>query len=243
MSFPVHTFFTRTQLEKLDRQFAHLFATKLFNLLKLARQDEVFQRVFRLWKTYPSDVTPVPRRFRVSMGAEAVRFNEKFIMDIMYLDGKPVLHVVDEGTRFFAARFPDDASTQTIWETFLECRASMYSGLPHTILVDRGYSFGPIFANNHRYVSKKCDDAYRISCGKRPDRKGNGKFSSSREQRICVISNRSPSQTSFYTYRKGTASQQMKMRAIDGAAQPRSASAFSSAQKCLYLVRNSFGGG
>ncbi len=67
-------------------------------------------------------------------------------MDVMYLDGKPVLHIVDEGTRFSAARSVPDVSTKTIWRTFLECWAAVYTGLPHKILVDQATYFGPVFA-------------------------------------------------------------------------------------------------
>ncbi len=67
-------------------------------------------------------------------------------MDVMYLDRKPVLHIVDEGTRFSAARFVPDVSRKTIWRTFLECWAAGYTGLPHKILVDQANYFGPVFA-------------------------------------------------------------------------------------------------
>ncbi len=64
----------------------------------------------------------------------------------MYLDSKPVLHIVDEGTRFSAARFLPNVSTTTIWQTFLECWVAIYSGLPYRILVDQGSAFGSTFA-------------------------------------------------------------------------------------------------
>ena len=63
----------------------------------------------------------------------------------MYLEGKPVLHIVDEGTRFSAARFVSDVSTMTIWKTILTCSATIYTGLPRKILVDQGSQFGDLF--------------------------------------------------------------------------------------------------
>ncbi len=67
-------------------------------------------------------------------------------MDVMYLDGKPVLHIADEGNRFSAARFVPDVSTKTIWRTFLESWGAVYTGLPHKILVDQANYFRPMFA-------------------------------------------------------------------------------------------------
>ena len=59
-------------------------------------------------------IQKAPTRFSVTFGAENVRFNERLLMDIMYIDGKPLLHIVDEGTNFSAARFLPDISTKTI---------------------------------------------------------------------------------------------------------------------------------
>ena len=59
----------------------------------------------------------------------------------MYLDGKPVLHIVDEGTRFSAARFLPDVFTKTIWKSILECWAAIYTRLPNRMLVNQGSAF------------------------------------------------------------------------------------------------------
>lgn len=65
-------------------------------------------------------------------------------MDIIYIERKPILHIVDEGTRFSAARFLPNPSTEAVWQTFLTCWASIYTGLPQKILVDQGSQFGKI---------------------------------------------------------------------------------------------------
>lgn len=64
-------------------------------------------------------------------------------MDIMYLDGNPVLHVVDAETHFSAAQFLPDVSTSTIWSTIMKCWLSVYTRLPNKIRVDQGTAFGP----------------------------------------------------------------------------------------------------
>ena len=63
----------------------------------------------------------------------------------MYLDGKPVLHLVDAETHFSAARFFPDVSTGTVWSAIVECWSSVYTGLPNKIRVDQGTAFGASF--------------------------------------------------------------------------------------------------
>lgn len=60
----------------------------------------------------------------------------------MYLDGKPVLQMVDAETHFSAAQILPDVSTSTIWSTIMECWSSVYTGLPNKIRVDQGTAFG-----------------------------------------------------------------------------------------------------
>ena len=76
-----------------------------------------------------------------------LRFNERILLDILYIEGRPVLQIVDEATKFSAARFLPDVSTKTIWKTILECWATIYTGLPNRILADQGSSFGRLFVS------------------------------------------------------------------------------------------------
>lgn len=50
-----------------------------------------------------------------------MHFNERILLDIVTIDEKPVLHLVDEDTRFSAACFVPDVSTKNIWSAMLEC--------------------------------------------------------------------------------------------------------------------------
>lgn len=60
-------------------------------------------------------VNTAPKRFRVSFGAEKLRFNEKILIENFQIDVKQVLHIVDEGTGFSAVRFFLDLFKKTIW--------------------------------------------------------------------------------------------------------------------------------
>ncbi|KAI0998004.1 hypothetical protein K3495_g10189 [Podosphaera aphanis] len=59
----------------------------------------------------------------------------------MYLDGKPVLQVVDASTSFGATKFLLDMSTSTIWDTLWCCWIDTYQGPPDQIVHDAGSNF------------------------------------------------------------------------------------------------------
>ena len=48
------------------------------------------------------------------MGHENVRFNDRAYVDVMYVGSKPVVHIVDEATRFSAARLLPKMSKDAI---------------------------------------------------------------------------------------------------------------------------------
>ena len=151
MSLPVLTFFSKAQLQKLHRHFFHPSSEKLYKLLKKARPEDttpqtqdILEEITTRWDPCQR-VQPGPNRFKVTFGGESVKFNEEVVIDIMYLDGKPVLHLVDAETHFSATRFLPDVSTRTVWSTIVQCWSSVYTGLPNKIRVDQGTAFGDGF--------------------------------------------------------------------------------------------------
>ena len=153
MSFSFGTFFARSQLWKLHKQFFHPSAQKLFNLLRKARPEEATPETLSVLEDLTKRCDPcqcvqsAPWRFRVSFGAEHVRFNERILLDIMYINVRAILHIIDEGTNFSAARFLPDVSTKSIWKTILECWATICTGLPNRMLLDQGSAFGPLLVS------------------------------------------------------------------------------------------------
>ena len=87
---------------------------KLYDLIKKARPEEVTPQTLGILEDISKRCNPfqritnAPNRFRVTIGAEHVKFNDRIQLDVMFLDGKPLLHIVDEGTKFSAARFIPD---------------------------------------------------------------------------------------------------------------------------------------
>ncbi len=99
-------------------------------------------------------------RFRVSIGQKDVQFNARAYVEIMNLDSRPVLHIVDEANSFHGARFLNEVSKDPVWDAIPICRSTVYTGLPDNITVDEGSKSRKLFAELaaiHRAEIKKCE--------------------------------------------------------------------------------------
>ena len=65
-------------------------------------------------------------------------FNAEVVVNVMYLDSKPVLHIVNNATVFQAARFLRDMAAATVWETLQLCWLNVYTDLSDLIIHDAG---------------------------------------------------------------------------------------------------------
>lgn len=81
-----------------------------------------------------------PGRFKFAL-TDDYEFNHSIIIDVMYIDGKPVLQVIDASTSFGAAKFLNDMSTSTVWDTLWYCWIDTYQGPPDQIVHDAGTNF------------------------------------------------------------------------------------------------------
>lgn len=50
-------------------------------------------------------IDSAPLRFKLTMGSEERRFNHRVQVGTMFIDGRPVIHMVDEESHFCAAAF------------------------------------------------------------------------------------------------------------------------------------------
>ena len=62
-----------------------------------------------------------------------------------YINGNPILHIVDEGNHFSAAQFLPAVSTDSVWQALLKCWGAIYTGLPNRALLDQGSHFRQLF--------------------------------------------------------------------------------------------------
>ena len=81
-----------------------------------------------------------PGRFKFTL-KDDYDFNYSVVIDVLYLEGRPVLQVVDSSTRFQAARFLKDMSAIVAWETLKLCWIDTYLGPPDIVVYDAGKNF------------------------------------------------------------------------------------------------------
>lgn len=102
-----YIFYTEIELLKLHHSFGHPSAKALYNLLKRASPTTDLM----LKKSLDSIVKEFlncarnaikPRRFKLTIGTEKYRFNHIVAADVVYIDGKNVLNLVDESNHFGA---------------------------------------------------------------------------------------------------------------------------------------------
>jgi hypothetical protein len=94
----------------------------LERLLWQANQDVDYKTLERLTRYCDAcqKNAQSPDRFKFTI-RDDVAFNHSVYINVMYIDGDPLLHVVDEATRFYAARWLNDVSAQHMWDALRAC--------------------------------------------------------------------------------------------------------------------------
>lgn len=69
-----------------------------------------------------------PRRFKLTIGADDLRFNHCVQIDTMFIQNLPIMHMVDAATQFRAASFPRSNAIRDIWKTILAQWSFLYAG-------------------------------------------------------------------------------------------------------------------
>jgi hypothetical protein len=137
-------YLTSAELSRLHRRFGHPSVEKLHALLERSGHDFDKETITKLTKfcEFCQKHGKLPGRFKFRLPDESLQFNHSVYIDVMYLNGnKPVLHLIDEATRFSAGRFLRDLSTKTTWEAIRHCWIDTYVGPPDLIVHDAGKNF------------------------------------------------------------------------------------------------------
>jgi hypothetical protein len=109
--------YTKSELQKLHRNFSHPSTQNLFALLKRAKADNLDANT----QAVLSDIeiacstcqlySSKPLRLKTTLpSGEELSFGSELSMDLMFINGKAVLHVIFSATRFNAATFLDTLS-------------------------------------------------------------------------------------------------------------------------------------
>jgi hypothetical protein len=105
---------TKSELQKLHSNFSHPSTENLFTLLKRAKADN-FNASTRAVLSDIENACSTCQRYRskplrlksTRPSGEELSFGSELSMDLMFIDGKAVLHVIHSATRFNAATFLD----------------------------------------------------------------------------------------------------------------------------------------
>jgi hypothetical protein len=125
--------FTYDKLRKMHRNFFHSTVNNLMNLFKRARIQDLPADTRASLEDIASRCdkcqafSAKPCRFRCSMPA-TVYFNDTLAIDLLWLDGKAALHVVDLHTHFSAAGFLQRQTVDDVWTTLLTIWVCVYPG-------------------------------------------------------------------------------------------------------------------
>jgi hypothetical protein len=138
-------YLTETELRTFYRRFGHLSATRLASVLERAGYSDVRHRqVLNYITKYCArcqKFSGAPLRFKFTFRDNSIDFNHSVYIDVMYIDSSPLLHVVDEATRFQAARWLQNMTSQHVWNTLRTCWIDSYLGPPDIIVYDAGTNF------------------------------------------------------------------------------------------------------
>jgi hypothetical protein len=137
--------FTATELRWLHRCFGHPTAERLYSILKRAGHENVHRESIEYLTKYCAQCQKhgkSPGRFKFTLRTdEDPVFNYCILVDVMYIDGDPLLHIIDEATRYQAARWLRNLSAKHTWDTLRNCWVDTYLGPPDYITHDAGTNF------------------------------------------------------------------------------------------------------
>lgn len=159
---------TEQQLRQLHRRFGHPSIEKLTKLLQRSAHDfnrETLANITKYCESCQLNARQ-PGRFKFTI-KDDIDFNHSVYIDIFYIKeghakeerSLPVLHVIDEATRFQAARFIDTKKADHVWDTFKSCWIDTYLGPPDFLIVDAGKEFLGDFKRNAKTMSIQLEHA------------------------------------------------------------------------------------
>lgn len=137
--------YTMPELRKMHRHFFHPQPDRLYAVINKAGGEHAKPSTLKQLQEVSSTcdlcqrLSKEPSRFRVALPPEDIIFNRTVLLDIMYLDGKPLLHVVDKDTLFSAAAFLSSGeSTEDVWRAYVRCWVTPYIGYSDFMHTDQG---------------------------------------------------------------------------------------------------------
>lgn len=147
LTWPDEILYTQEELRKVHRHFYHPDSQRLFSVLRRANPEECSSQTLAELEDVEEEcdicqrLSKAPSRFRVSMPHDSITFNRLLFCDLMFLEGKPVLHCVEKDTKFNVAAFLTGESVDDVWRTYQMIWSLKYVGHPDTLHADQGPQF------------------------------------------------------------------------------------------------------
>jgi hypothetical protein len=133
---------TDVELQRLYRRFGHPSVERLQKLLYRAGYESDRSTIEQLTKFchYCQKYGKLPGRFRFTL-KDDINFNYNVIVDVMYISGASLLHIVNKGTCFQAGRWLQNVSAKYTWDVLRTCWINTYLGPPDLITHDARKNF------------------------------------------------------------------------------------------------------
>jgi hypothetical protein len=135
-------YLTEVELQRLHCRFGHPSVERLQRVL-----DQAGHNIDKKTLKHLTKYCHFYQKHSKSLGRfcftlqDDVEFNYCIIVNIMYISSSPLLHIVDEGTRFQAGRWLQDISAKHTWEVLQMCWIDIYLGPLDLITSDVGKNF------------------------------------------------------------------------------------------------------
>ncbi|KHJ31248.1 hypothetical protein EV44_g3121 [Erysiphe necator] len=136
-------FLTEIELRRLRKRFGHPSINRLRHILERSGHTDFDKNTIEKIRKFCHHCQLHSKslsRFHFNL-RDDISFNYTIIIDIMYIDGKEILHVIDEATCFQAAKWPNNVTAKHVWDTLKYCWIELYVGPPGFISHDAGLSF------------------------------------------------------------------------------------------------------
>ncbi|TAQ84532.1 hypothetical protein B7494_g7146 [Chlorociboria aeruginascens] len=156
-------FLTETELRQLHRRFGHPSIERLRRVLERSGHDVDTQALQHLTKycAHCQKHRKSPGRFRFAI-KDDIDFNYSILVDIFYINNKPVLYIVDESTGFQAGRWLKDISAKHVKD--FKYLAAMIKISTKAVSVEAYWSIGKV--ERYYIVIRR---AYQIISEELPD--------------------------------------------------------------------------
>lgn len=145
--WPPAIYYTEQQLRTIHRHFYHPTTERLSNLIHNGAKEHVVPGLRKMLDHIRETcdvcqrMAKPPGTFRVAIPPGDCVFNRSVGMDLMKIEKRTVLHMVDRDTKFNAAVFLDKETSRDVWEAFLSHWVATYVGFPTEVILDQGPQF------------------------------------------------------------------------------------------------------